>query len=228
MRLISKHLDESKIKPKAIEGIDTVCAFSGVHITRGYLKKEVIKTTFNDRELLRFDSDYISPEYALLIENFDGRIGLRNFSFFASEKELLFLKREDILELLLNIPDAPFRIGVTYGGKKHIAYKSVLNMDKKDFQIITDIGEVHFTRSAAEKIIAAAQKWYTVIPEKAHTSAQPTYFTKDEIKGLKIPIQKKIKTYGIAKYFKEEKELSLLRGTPLFNLIIHILNKQIL
>lgn len=228
MKLISKHLDENKIKPKVIEGIDAVCAFSGRHITRGFLKKEVIKKTFNDHELLRYQSDYISPDYALLIENFDGRMGLRNYSFYASEQELRFIKRDELLDLLFNIPDTPFRIGVTYGGKKHIAYKSALNLDKNDYLIITDLGMVHFLRPEATRILETAQKWYTVIPEKAHTSAQPTYFTKDEIKGIKQPIQKKIKTYGIHRYFQEEKELSLLRGTPLFNLIIHTLNKQVL
>lgn len=228
MNIISKHLNESKIKPEPIEGIDAICAFTGQKITRGYLKKDIVKVTFNDFELLKYQSDYVSSDISLLIENFDGRMGLRNFSFYASEKELIFLKRENILEFLFNIPDTPFRLGVTYGGKKHIAYFSELNMNKDEFKIITDTGMVVFSRKEALEIVEKCQKWYSIIPEKAHTKAQPTYFTKDEIKGIKIPIQKKIKEYGVAKYFKEEKQIEALRGTPLFDLIIYSLNKQIL
>jgi hypothetical protein len=66
-----------------------------------------------------------------------------------------------------------------------------------------------------------------VIPEKKETAALPTLFTKEQIKGLSTPNHKQIESYGMQKYFKESQELDKFRGTSLFNLIIHCLNKKV-
>lgn len=227
---ISKHLEKKNLKIKVYQ-VDSICAFTGIKITEGVLMKDLIKKTFNDHEFIKFNSDYASIDTALLIEEVikgeKGFNSIRNYSFYADETKLELLKRENILELLLNIPNNPFQIGVTFSNKKHISYKAPANFDTENFQVITDLGVVNFDKKKSLQIIDIIQKWYTVIPEKKETSTLPTYFTKEQIKGLSNPNYKQIEAYGLQKYFKESQELEKFRGTSLFNLITHCLNKKI-
>ncbi|MFP4449214.1 MAG: hypothetical protein ACLFPH_10810, partial [Bacteroidales bacterium] len=145
------------------------------------------------------------------------------------EKELKLLKRDEILELLFYIPREPFQIGITYNNKKHIAYKAPVNSSGYDnYDIITDEGIVRFERENAWSIWSLAEEMYTVLPGKSDTKQQPTYFTKDEIRGIKQPGYKKVKEFGIQKYYELTKELEIYKGKALFKLIIHLLNKATL
>jgi CRISPR type IV-associated protein Csf1 len=228
--LISKHLNRQNLKLKIYQ-VSSICAFTGVKITEGVLMKDLIKPTFTDQELIKFNSEYASIDIALLIEEVikgeKGFNSMRNYSFYADESKLKLLKRENILELLLNIPNKPFQIGVTFSNKKHLAYKSPVNFDTDNYQVMTDLGIVNFEREKAIEIIGIAQKWYSVLPDKKETAALPTYFTKEQIKGLSNPNHKQIQAYGLQKYFKESQELDKFRNTSLFNLIIHCLNKKV-
>jgi hypothetical protein len=230
MNLISRHLDKNNLKLKVYQ-VDSICSFTGKEISNGVLMKDLIKKTFTDQKLIKFNSDYASVDIALLIEEVikgeKGFNSMRNYSFYADELKLELLKRENILELLLDIPNKPFQIGITFSNKKHIAYKAPVNFDTVNFQVITDLGVVNFEKQKAIQIIEIAQKWYTVLPEKKETAALPTYFTKEQIKGLSIPNHNQIGAYGLQKYFKESLELDKFRGTSLFNLIIHCLNKKL-
>ena len=230
MNLISKHLDRNNLKFKVYQ-VNSICAFTCEKITEGVLMKDLIKKTFTDQELIKFNSNHASIDIALLIEEVikteKGFNSMRNYSFYADEAKLELLKRENILELLLLIPKIPFQVGVTYSNKKHLAYKAPVNFSTENYQVITDLGIVNFERQKAIQIIEIAQKWYTVLPEKKETSALPTYFTKEQIKGLSNPNHKQIEVYGLQKYFKESQELDKFRGTSLFNLIIHCLNKKL-
>lgn len=230
MNLISRHLDRENLKLKIYQ-VDSICAFSGVKITEGVLMKDLIKKTFTDQELIKFNSDYASIDIALLIEEVikceKGFNSMRNYSFYADEMKLELLKRENILKLLLNIPEKPFQLCITFNNKKHLAYKAPVNYDTDYYQVITDLGIVNFEKQKSLQIIDIAQKWYTVLPDKKETAALPTYFTKEQIKGLSNPNHKQIEVYGLQRFFKESQELERFRGTALFNLIIHILNKKI-
>lgn len=262
--LIANHLNQNNLKLK-IYKINSICAFSGKNISEGVLLKDLIKKTFTDYEYVKFNSEYVSIDITLLIEEIIPiseksnqfpteemtkdmkEIGIksveiisdikskrrfnsiRNYSFFANLDILILLKRDEILKLLLNIPSSStgFQVGITYSHKKHIAYKAPINFDTENYQVITDLGIVNFEKQKAIKIIKIAQKWYTVLPEKINTEAKPTFFTKDQIKGFSLPNYNQIKNYGIVKYMNENKELEKYRKTLLFNLIIHLLNKQL-
>jgi len=230
MNLISKHLEKKNLK-LSIHQVDSICAFTGKKITEGVLMKELIKKTFTDQELIKFNSDYASLDIALLIEavikSEKGFNSLRNYSFYADSSKLELLKRENILKLLFSIPQTPFQIGVTYSNKKHLAYKAQVNFNTESYQVITDLGIVNFEKQIAIKIAGIAQKWYTVLPEKKETAALPTYFTKEQIRGNSLPNHKQIAAYGLQKYFSESQELDKFRGSALFNLIIHCINKKL-
>ena len=67
MNLISKHLDKKNLKLKIYQ-VDSICAFTGIKVSEGVLMKDLIKKTFTDQELIKFNSDHASIEIALLIE----------------------------------------------------------------------------------------------------------------------------------------------------------------
>jgi len=227
---ITQHLDRNNLKIPVHTGINTVCAFSGERITEGVKLKDLIKKTFTDYEMLRYPSDYAGIDIAMMMEEVipgeKKMNSLRNYSFYADEKELRLLKRSEILDLLFNIPGAPFQIGITYNNKKHIAYRAPVNGSGEDqYDIITDEGIVRFDRKTALNIWCTAQLMYTIIPEKADTKQQPTFFTKANIAGEKNPDYRQVKRYGLKKYVNQNNFLNKYRDQSLFKLIIHLLNK---
>lgn len=227
--LISKHLNSGHLGIK-IHQVDAICAFTGDRITEGVLLSDLIKKTFTDHELIRFNSEYASVDIALLMEMVipaeKGLNSLRNYSFYASDKKLVLLKREETLPLLFSIPDKAFQVGITYSNKKHIAYKAPVNFDRDEYKIITDRGMVVFERKTAQAIFTLAQKWYSVVPAKAETKVQPTWFTKEQIRGA-APSVKQITEYGTEAYLNENRDLEKYRGTALFELIVNFLKKAL-
>ena len=228
MDIIAKHLDRSQLK-YPIHKIETICAFHGEKITEAIKLKDLVSDVFTDWEYIKHHSGYVSINTALCIGDVvPGKTrnnSLRNYSYFASNSELIFLSRQDILELLLNIPETPFRIAVSYNNKKHTAYKTVLNTSKESFLITTDLYSVVFERIHVEKFLSVIQSWYSVIPEKATTTTQPTYFTKEEILNGNGPYHKQI-VYGIDKFETENEFLKPFRNTQIFELITHLINKK--
>lgn len=152
---------------------------------------------------------------------------LRNYSFFASDSELRLLSREEILPLLLAIPEDPFRIAVTFNNKKHTSYKTVENVNPARFIITTDVlGQVVFDRKVVDAFLPIVQRWYSIIPEKATVAARPTYFTKAEIEHGDAHYYKQC-AYGLERFEEENEFLTPYRNTMIFKLIVHLLNKSI-
>lgn len=226
MQLITKHLDSNLLTCK-IHQINTICAFSGQKITQGILFKDIIGERFTDLEIFKYKSDYLSIDFALLTQPVikgDKQLNsLRNYSFFASDNHFKLLQRNEILDLILNIPQSPFHLAVTYSYKKHISYKAPLNYNNKNFIVATDTGIVEINHNKLKEILPICEKWYTIAK---NTTQEPTFFTKDEILGLQVPNSQKIQDYGIEKYFKEYEILSKYHKTQFLKFIVHILNKK--
>jgi len=231
MDIIARHISKSQIKAKIYTDIEEVCAFSGKSISEGVLLEDCISDVFTDYEYIKFHSKYVSIDYAkVILDTIPGKDGkrnnsLRSYSYYASENELRFLKREEILELLLDIPNAPFHICVSYNFKKHTSFKSITNYSKDVFTITTDLCDVLFEKKKVLAFLPIIQEWYSIIPEKADTSAKPTWFTKEEILSGDVPY-KKSGPYGLDKFFKQDKFLEKYRRTLIFKLVVHLLNKS--
>jgi len=192
------------------------------------LKKELISKTFTDFELIKYKSDYVSVDIALLLSNViksekGTYTSLRNYSFYANETGFKTLSRIEILDLLLNIEDDKFQICVTFNNKKHIAYKAKIQINKSLFTVTTDLGDCIFDVEKTKEILPILQSWYKILPENK-SKQEPTFFTKNEILGT-IPNTKKIQLYGVKKYFSETQILDKYRDTLYFKLLVHILNK---
>lgn len=214
----------------ALEDCDTICCFSGKRINKGVPTKKLIKKTFTDHDYLKYKSDYASPELAIqmtkCIENYNTEkdktsiTKLLNYSFICYEDDLIFLKRDKILETLLNIRSIPFVFCVTYSFKKYISFKSEINYNHSKFTVETDLGRVYIDIDLVKKLLPICQSWYTEIPGK-----KETYFTKAEILDSTAHF-KRITNYGIEKFYKENKILEPYRKTTFLKLLVHILNKK--
>ena len=229
--MIAQHLDSSLLigktepTPKG-----TICSFTGKEINIGVKNKLLIKKTFTDHTYLRYKSEYSSVYAALcispVIQGQKSLNALRNYSFICTKKEIRLLSREDILPLIENPPNEPFLFCVTYSHKKHLSCKSVINIDNSKYVIVTDLGNVHIDMNAVNNILPIIKKWYSVLPDKKDTNLKPTFFTKKEIlQGCNL--NKKIKAYGISKFFKEDDILKKYRNTSLLKLLVHCLNKTL-
>ena len=228
MHLIAKHLDRAQLK-YPIHKIETVCAFTGERVSEAIKISDLVSDVFTDWAYVRHNSGYVSLDMAMCIGDVvPGKTrnnALRNYSYFACHSKMLFLGRQDVLELLFNIPQTPFRLAVSYNNKKHTSYKTELNTSSIRFVITTDLYNVVFDRTHVEKFLPIIQSWYTIIPEKATTAAQPTFFTKEEILHGNGPYHKQI-VYGIDRFEAENEFLKPFRNTQIFELITHLLNKK--
>lgn len=225
--MITKFLDINLIK-FPIYNCNSICAFTNKQITKGVLKSDIISKTFTDFDLIKYKSDYVCVDIALLlsriIKNDKGNYNsIRNYSFYCDNDGYKLLSRNEILDLLLNLKTNKFQICITFKNKKHIAYRSKIQLNNKNFIVTTDIGQILFDVKLTKSILPIIQSWFTITND---TKQQPTYFNKSDILGLSIPNFKKINAYGIDKYFNENFILDKYRDTLYFKLLIHILNKK--
>ena len=229
--IIAKHIPDAALyicihDVQNETGSHTLCAFTGEPIQFACLKKDVIGENFTDQTFLRYPSAYVGVDIAKLILPTINGNGLRNYSFYATKNELRLMKREDILPLILDDLGVPFVLAVTFSNKKHIAFKATPQYNADFFTIFTDIGNCIFDRFEHIPILRVMQNWYTIIGEKAHTEAKPTWFTKANILGETLPNAIQIHGYGEGMYFEENAILEPFRGTLILKTLCHILNKQ--
>lgn len=228
LHIIAKHLIQDNLKYK-IHPVDTICAIEGIPITKGVKVEDLVSDVFTDYAFIRHGTGYVGIDAAMCIADVlkgsTRNVALRNYSYIATNEALTLLKREEGLNVLLNIPAVPFRVAISFSQKKHTTFKTVLNTDTDTFMVTTDIFNVEFDRSHVMRFLPILEKWYSVIPEKATTAAQPTYFTKDEIRHGNAPYHKQL-PYGIDLFEQENEFLEPFRNTQVFQLIVHLLNKK--
>lgn len=235
MHIISKHLPESPIKSlmqRAPPG--AICAFTGFSIVGEWAipKSNSISDVFTDYAAIRYQSDWVSVDAAkcLLPVIDNGRGGynsLRNYSFYANEKEFMTIQRQDILLLMEHWNETPFVLAVSFDNKKHLAYRCALNRSTEKFTVTTDkYGDIECSWEHISLFLSLVQSWYTVVAGKEGSAQQPTYFTKEEIRTGRAPYQKQ-KVYGLERFERENETLQHFRDTAVFELIIHLVNKSL-
>lgn len=222
--LIAQHLNnQGALK---IEEIETVCAFSGLQISKGVALKNVLSANFTDAAYIRHPSKYCAVDVAQCFApiTVDGKASLRNFSFIATPSSLTMLKREDMQQVLFSEKETPFVLCISYNQKKHISYKSRPQYDSSNFTVFTDGGEVEISQDDVSEILPIVTAWYTVVKGKEDTASLPTYFTKDEILSGEVGTHKII-AYGEAKFFSQTAVLEKYRRSNALKLIVHVLQK---
>lgn len=235
MDIIAKHLDRNNLRVPII-ACNTICAFTGKPITEGVELKHLVGKTFTDVAYIRHDTGIASVSAAMCIAEVipnskgNGFNALRSYSFYASAKELRFLKREESLELLLNLPsEIPYYFVISYNSKKHTAFKARANYDTDLVYVQTDLSNepVIVEKSLVLDYLPTIQAWYTVVAGKESSEQAPTYFTKEQILGNTPLDQQRMAQYGLEKALTENESLEIFRALPSFKLIVHLLNKTV-
>lgn len=208
-----------------------ICAFTGESIQEGIATKELLKTKKLSKQQAKefaYQSNYIGvkalQQLNIIAETKIFLNSLRNYSYYADNKELTILKREDVLSRLLSNKETPFVMAVTYSNKKHTSYKTRLNYDSNTFIIATDNQNVEIDIHRVKKYLPILKKWYSIIKGKENSSQEPTYFTKNEILTGRLN-HNKLSFYSIEQGIKENAILEKYRNSPEFNLIVFALNK---
>ena len=231
--IIAKHLDKSNIDTVITEfKKHEYCALSGAEINKGYEIKKLLSANFTDIDSFKYPSKYVSESFAACVKTTlkteSGYSEIRKYSFIATEKEIIFLKVDNLLEWILKEKDIPFVfcVGTLRASKaqKHTSFKSEINYQNNIYSISTEIGNVLVDLEIINKILPIMQSWYTVTPETKDKSTQMTYFNKEEIL-TECKSFFKIEQYGAEKYFKENSILSYYRQTLLFELLTKSLQK---
>jgi hypothetical protein len=195
-----------------LEPHEGVCAICGKPITEGVKISKVVSGTFtNWNELAVPSSQYACKECALM---FQGEYSkqLRRSSFVATAKEVIFFKNSDLAQYLFSPPQPPFVFAVTTSFKKHNAFRSFVSYSKDKFLIRYEDAVVIFDRLHALRVFRAMIKLYY------------GGFTKSEIELGNYSF-KRMMDYG-NECLQLEEELSIERGSPLFDLLITALPAQ--
>ena len=228
-KFIATNLPEPLEIPGKIE-METTCAMCGDKVSEAYKKKSVLSSVWTDFEYIRYPSDYICTNCTLCIKpciKTEKRPNaLRSYSYIVSEKGLQILKREALLQYIIEPPNPPFAFCVTYSNKKHTSFKAVVNASRERFTVRTDVDSVEICRDEALDFLKLAQPWYTVIPGKEGNAQQPTYFSKGDIMNG-CTNMKRIMDYGVDKYQKETQKIEKYRGTGFIKLTTFMLNKEL-
>lgn len=242
MNLISKHLPKSALIDKGMLkrfAKPQICCFTGQVIEEGVPKELLIKDTFKDHDLIRYPSQYIGVETAMMIAEIikgkekekDGQAvanmnALRVYNCYFSETEArIGLKRSEVLDLAIDIPEAPFILLATFSNKKHIAYKASPQYDKHRFVITTDKRQLDFDLEKVRPLLNIVRSWYTVKPEHINSESAFTYFSQDQILGLKEVLPMQISEYGRDKFREENRFLQTYRKTLLLDFIVNFNSK---
>lgn len=152
---------------------------------------------------------------------------LRQSSWIATATDMVWLKREDIWDLLWGPPRPPFAAYVTTSYKKHGSFKTRVNHSHQSYYIQFEETGVTFRPQQLRRVADTMETLYS-IPAQEETKANPiSFFTKDEILSGSYN-QGRIRRYGITAFVDAEAILRPARDTPAFGLLVFALNKKML
>lgn len=213
--LIGKHLP---LAPgREMSAPCCMCGWKG----EGLPRKQVLSDGFMDASYLSSDPE-ICIYCAACIGYGQGKSdALRNFSFFATEREFTRLRRDQLWSHLWYPPHEPWVTGVTYAHKKHISFKTIVNLPGENYTIGTENGPVAVRMGDLYELTELMQRWYSICKP---TAAQPTWFTKDDIAHGCTNL-KRIEEYGAMDYMRENAVIAKHRNTAVMELLCHALNK---
>ena len=150
---------------------------------------------------------------------------LRQSSWLATASEMVWLKREDIWDVLWTPPRPPFAVYVTTSYKKHGSFKTRVNHSHQSYYIQFEETGITFRREQLRRVADTMEMLYSV-PAEEESKANPiSFFTKDEILSGRYN-QGRIRRYGIVAFVEAEAILRAARGAPPFGLLVYALNKK--
>ena len=93
--------------------------------------EDAVKPTFTNRDLLDVDAGYVCVACAYCLSE----PLLRRRDFLATQTEITYLKRDELLPLLLEPPEPPFVLCVGLSHKKHLVIRTRVNLSRRLFYV---------------------------------------------------------------------------------------------
>lgn len=210
--LIAKHISVNF-------GVETGnCKMCGRNTTHGFLAKDYIKDArfTNFDELQNVKSNIICEYCAACMKE----AKLRRSCFIADEKQIIWLKKNDIEKYVFNfgnIIQGQFVVCITESFKKHTSFKAAVNHDTKRYIITHENYKFVFDVRKMKKVYDMLNDLYL-------------YFSKDEL------LTGDYNAYYIMEYIKSghteqeflqnESVLSAARGSKAFEFCVYMLNSE--
>jgi hypothetical protein len=137
------------------------CAICGFETDRNLSLSGVLSENFNDYQKLRHDSERICVfcKACLCGDSWNGK-AIRNFSFIATENELVAIKRSDLARSTFSVSVKPFVFCVTFTGKKHIFFNAIINESLDKYVIATEKGNIAISQDEHLPVYTACQALY--------------------------------------------------------------------
>lgn len=201
----SEETEALKLQPA--EGICWLCG--GDLSGKGVSLKNAIRDTFTDHDLAEAPwSNYICHACAWCLS----WKYLRNYSIIANGSMLLHPDKKQIRTKLLSPPEPPFVFIIAVSGQKWLHFKSPVNYERDGYIAMLEEIPVRVDRGKLKTLIDM------IIP-------MLSIFSKAEIQSGNYA-QNRIKQYGIGPWQEHEKFLSQYRGAGIFDLALHVSQKE--
>lgn len=210
--MIARHIDVEKGR------LQGNCKMCGCDTTHGFLAKDYIKDAWftNFDELENIQSDVICEYCSACMKS----TALRRSSYIADEKQIVFLKKNDIENYVFglgNIVTGQFVVCITESFKKHTSFKAVVNRDTNKYTVTHENYKFVFDARKMKKVYDVMNALYL-------------YFSKEEL------LTGDYNAYYIMEYMKSghteqeflqnESVLSAVRGSKAFEFCVYMLNSE--
>lgn len=204
-KLIAQHLTLLECEEQA----EKRCKICGETATKYFNSKKIISEKFNDLDACKCKvSDVICVYCATCIKD----ASLRRSCFYADNEKLIFFKKNDIENLIFNLPvSPPFVFCFTQSFKKHNSFKAKINYSSDKYYIESEGKRFKFETRKMEQL-------YNVIKQ--------AYF--DDLMSKEEILSGKYTTLiDVQKLIEYEKIFSVHRGNEYFDFLVYILNSEI-
>jgi len=154
------------------------CFYCGNKCNKLFNKKEYVKKTFTNYDIVKYPiSNYIcddcvwafgSDSKIIMIDKEIRSGNPRNYSWYiTNNKKIAYTKKhiKELRELLLNIPEIPFKIVLSDSGQKHLLFRADFNFEKDNYiiqleeeKILININKLKEYLYLADRLSAAIGK----------------------------------------------------------------------
>jgi len=216
--IIGRHLQADLPE---LSDFDGICALCGCPGGRGLPLNKAIGDTFADIDYLT-GGRHVCRFCLLCLGKGQGRREwVKNYNMVATHNYMVRPTRDELWGWLLDPPKEKFVFNVTFSHKKHMSFKSRVNMGGSPYFVTTDVETCFVDLAVLDEAVQVMQRWYTVRPG---TKDAP-WFTKAEILQGTANISR-IQSYGVDDFRREDQILERHRGSHALAVLVHALNKS--
>lgn len=185
------------------------CAVCGQPISEGVPINKVVSNAFTDWNMLAdMSASHVCAACTWCIKE----PKMRRSQYMATMDGLVYFKRDAIERYLFAPPTSPFVIFITSSYKKHGSFRARVNHSQTLFYVQFEDREILFGPTRYRPLYELMKKMYAT-------------FNKTQEIGRGDYISKRVFSYGLTNWQRDEAVLKQYRGSQVFGLLLYALNK---